>query len=308
MIPTAKHSHTAILLTYKNENILIDCGEGTQRQFKIAKISPSKLTRILLTHWHGDHILGLPGLFQTLGMNDYRKTLNIYGPRRTKHFLSLLRELVNISIPIETHEVSNKVFEIRSPQRADEFRGRASKSESNSVFETQDFIIQALPMTHGTPTLAYSFAIKTKLRLNKAKLKKLKIPHGPHMKQLQQGKSIKLNGKTINPKQVAYNEPGKKVTIILDTSPNPNTIKIAKDSDILICEASYTQKEKALAKDRHHLTAKDAATIAKKSNSKQLILTHLSQRYEHNTPPIESEAKKIFKNTRIVKDLDTIEL
>jgi len=284
MIPTAKRSHTAILLTYKNENILIDCGEGTQRQFKIAKISPSKLTRILLTHWHGDHILGLPGLLQTLGMNNYRKTLNIYGPRRTKLYFHLLKKLINISIKTEIHEVSNKVL------------------------DTKEFEIQALPMTHGTPTLAYSFAIKNKLRLNKAKLKKLKIPHSPLLKQLQQGKSIKLKGKTIAPKQVAYNEPGRKVTIILDTSPNQNTIKIAKDSDILICEASYTQKEKALARERHHLTAKDAATISKKSNSKQLILTHISQRYEHNTSPILDEAKSIFKNTKIAKDLDEIEL
>lgn len=92
MIPTIKRSHTAILLTYKNENILIDCGEGTQRQFKIAKISPSKLTRILLTHWHGDHILGLPGLLQTLGMNDYRKTLNIYGPKKNKTLLSSIKK------------------------------------------------------------------------------------------------------------------------------------------------------------------------------------------------------------------------
>lgn len=163
-------------------------------------------------------------------------------------------------------------------------------------------------MTHGIQTLAYSFIIKNKLRLNKAKLKKLKIPHSPLLKQLQQSKSIKLNGKTIKPSQVAYNEPGKKITIILDTSQNQNAIKLAKDSNILICESSFTQSEKSLAKQRHHLTAKDAAEIAKKSNSKQLILTHISQRHEHNLSPVLNEAKKIFKNTKIVKDFDEIEL
>src|SRR3989344_3210899 len=109
-VPTPKRNHTAILLQYKNENILIDCGEGTQRQFKIAEISPSKITRILITHWHGDHVLGLPGLLQTLAMQGYNKTLKLYGPKGTKHYMSLLQELVHIKIPLEVYEVENQVF------------------------------------------------------------------------------------------------------------------------------------------------------------------------------------------------------
>ena len=283
MIPTAKRSHTAILLNYKNESILIDCGEGTQRQFKIAKLSPSRLTRILLTHWHGDHVLGLPGLLETLHQSDCQRTLQIYGPRKIKDRVNQMKSLFNINTKTETTEVSNRVF------------------------ETKEFIIEAEPMQHGTPALAYSFTIKEKLRLDKAKLKKLKIPHGPHMKQLQQGRSIKLEGKTITPKQVAYKEQGRKVAFILDTKMNPNTIKIAKDADILVCEASFTEEIDSKARE-NHLTAKDAATIAKKAKVKQLILTHLSQRYDYDNKPIENEAKKIFKNTKITKDLDEIEL
>ncbi len=285
MIPSKKRSHTAILLTYKNENILIDCGEGTQRQFQIAEISPSKLTKILLTHWHGDHILGLPGLFQTLGMNDYKKTLNIYGPKKTKYYIQLIKDLVNISIPLQIHEIS-----------------------SGKVFETNDFIIEALPMSHGLPSLAFSFQIKNKLRFDKSKLKKLKIPHGPHMKELQQGKSIKLNGKTIKPSQVAYEEKGRKITFVLDTEINENAVKLAKDSDILICESSFTENEAEMAKERFHLTAKQAATIAKKANAKQLFLTHISQRYEHSPQTILNEAKKVFTNTKIANDFDKLEI
>src|SRR3989344_1806169 len=110
-IPTVKRSHTAILLQYKNENILIDCGEGTQRQFSIAKLSPSKLTRILLTHWHGDHVLGLPGLFQTLAMNDYKKTLKLYIPKGTKRYVDLISEIFKIKINLEVIEASGKFFE-----------------------------------------------------------------------------------------------------------------------------------------------------------------------------------------------------
>src|SRR3990167_8815127 len=97
-IPTKKRNHTAILLTYKNENILIDCGEGTQRQFRIAELSPAKITKILITHWHGDHILGLPGLFETLAMTKYGKTLSIYGPVGTKRFIEEINKLTKIKI------------------------------------------------------------------------------------------------------------------------------------------------------------------------------------------------------------------
>src|SRR3989344_2163562 len=92
-IPTDKRNHTAILLTYKNENILVDCGEGTQRQFRIAKLSPAKLTKILITHWHSDHTLGLPGLFQTLVMSEYSRELQLYIPKETAHFIELMKKL-----------------------------------------------------------------------------------------------------------------------------------------------------------------------------------------------------------------------
>ena len=89
-VPTAERNHTSMLLEYENENILIDCGEGTQRQFRKARINPCKITRILITHWHGDHVLGLPGLLQTLGFSEYNKTLYIYGPKGTKEFMQNL--------------------------------------------------------------------------------------------------------------------------------------------------------------------------------------------------------------------------
>src|SRR3989344_3427290 len=154
-IPTQKRSHTAILINYKNENILVDCGEGTQRQFKIAHISPSKLTKILITHWHGDHFFGLPGLLQTLAMNDYKRKLDIYGPRGTKYFIYLLKKIANIAVNLDVHEVSGKFF------------------------ENSEFFIQGAQMKHDIPTLAYSFAIKDKRRLDKKKIQKLKLPNTP---------------------------------------------------------------------------------------------------------------------------------
>ncbi len=284
-IPTKKRNHTSILLNYKNESILVDCGEGTQRQFKIAEISPSKLTRILITHWHGDHVLGLPGLFQTLAMSDYKKTLKIYGPKGTRKFIEILKNLINIKISLEINEIQTGI-----------------------LVDEREFSIQALPMTHDTPTLAYSFILKDKRRLNKEKIKKLKIPNSPLLSQLQQGKDITFNNKKISSKNVSYLEKGKKISFILDTSLNNSTIKLADKSDLLVCESSFSRKDEKQAGEYKHLTAEQAALIAKKAKVKSLILTHISQRYEHTPKIIEDEAKKIFKNVLIAKDFDVIKI
>lgn len=285
-IPTEKRNHTAIILKYKNENILIDCGEGTQRQFRKAHLNPCKLTRILITHWHGDHVLGLPGLLQTLALNNYNKTLHIYIPKGTSNYINLIFKIFVFQgeIKYEVHECN-----------------------SGKILETPDFCIEAEKMFHGTPTLAYSFAEKDKIRINKEKLKKLKI-QGKIISELQKGKDIIWNNKKIKAKDLIYMQKGKKITIIMDTSVNNNTLKIAKNSDLLITESTYAEKEANLAKERSHLTAKQAAQIAKKSKAKKLIITHISQRYENNENILLNEAKKIFKNTILAEDLMKLEV
>lgn len=280
-VPTAKRNHIAVLLNYKDENILIDCGEGTQRQFRKAKLNPCRLTRILITHWHGDHILGLPGLLQTLALNNYNKTLHIYIPRGTKHFMDLIF----------------RIFIFRG-----KIRYEIHECKPGKILETKDFIIQAEKMQHGTSTLAYSFIEKNKIKIKKEKLKKYKI-QGKIISQLQQGKNIKWHGKTIKAKGLTYLQKGKKITFIFDTKINSGCRKIAKNSDLLISEAVYSEKEKQIAGDYKHLTAKQAALIAKESKSKKLILTHISQRYENNENLILNEAKKVFKNTILSDDL-----
>jgi ribonuclease Z len=282
-IPTAKRNHTAVLLKYKSETILIDCGEGTQRQFRKIKLNPCKITRILITHWHGDHILGLPGLFQTLALSNYSKTLYIYGPKGTKRFINKIYKMFIFKnkLKLEVKEVHGKFF------------------------ENQDFYLEAASLKHGARTNGYSFVEKNKIRLNRAKLKKLKLPNSPLLKKLQQGKNIKYKGKVIKAKDITYLEKGKKITFLWDTVLCNNCQKIAKDSDLLITESTYAEKD---IKKYKHLTAKQAAKIAKKSKSKKLILTHLSQRYENNEKVILNEAKKTFKNTIIAEDLMKVEV
>jgi len=287
-IPTARRNHTAILLNYKSETILVDCGEGTQRQFRKAGINPCKLTKILITHWHGDHVLGLPGLLQTLALNGYNKTLQIYVPKNTRHYLELIFRLF--------------VFVGKIKYKIEEVEGK--------FFENDDFILEAAKMEHGTPCLAFSFIEKEKIRINKSKLEKMKIK-GKIVSELAEGKDIEWKGKKIKASELTYKEEGKKITFILDTKINENCYKIAKDSDLLISDSTFMENSengKNLAEEYKHLTAKQAGEIAKKSNSKKLLLAHLSQRYENREKEILAEARKVFKNTEIAEDLMEVEV
>jgi len=284
-IPTVKRNHTSILFNYKNENILVDCGEGTQRQFKKAGLNPCKLTKILITHWHGDHILGLPGLLQTLAFNGYNRSLFIYGPKGTK---KLMRNLLKTFIFVG--KLNLKVEEIRE--------GR--------FFENEDFYLEAKKMEHGALCLAYSFVKKGKIKIDKEKLKKVKLPEGPWLNKLKQGKDIVYKEKKYKVKDLTYKEKDKKISFVLDTSINSRIVNFVKGSDLLICEATFSHDLKDKAKKYGHLTASQAAEIAKKSKTKKLFLTHLSQRYEKNPKKLLNEAKKIFKNCFLAKDLDSI--
>ncbi len=285
-IPTAKRNHTSILFTFNGENILIDCGEGTQRQFRKAKLNPNKVNKILITHWHGDHVLGIPGLLQSMALSGYNKTLYIYGPKGTKKFMS---ELVKTFAYEKTHKIE-------------------IKEVSGKFLETKDFYIEAKSMQHGPPCNAYTIVKKSQIRIDKKKLKKSKLPNTPLLKNLKQGKNITYKGKKYLAKKLTYQTPETKVSFVLDTKDNKNIIPFVKNSNLLISEATFSKELEQQAKEHKHLTSEQAATIAKKAKVKKLILTHLSQRYENNPKQILNEAKKIFKNSFLVNDLDVIDI
>ncbi len=283
-IPSADRNPTSVLLTYEKENILVDCGEGTQRQIRKAKFNPCKITRILITHWHGDHILGIPGLLQTLALSGYNKTLFIYGPKGTKQFMKNIFKtfLFRERNKIEVEEVDGKFL------------------------ETDDFYIEAKQMTHGIPCNAYVFVKKGKLRIDKKKLAKAKLPSGPLLKKLKEGKNIIYKGKKYLAKNLTFQEGGKKISFVFDTSANKGIVPFVKNSDLLISESTFSSELEERAKKHKHLTAKQAAEIAKKAKVKKLVLTHISQRYGKQQKKILDDSKKIFKNSFVVKDLDCI--
>jgi ribonuclease Z len=288
VVPTSTRNHTAILLKYKNEDILIDCGEGTQRQFRKARLNPCRLTKILITHWHGDHVLGLPGLFQTLALNGYKKTLEIYGPRGTKQYIKeILKTFVMTKkLKMNVHDVAGTFIK-------------------NSDFKISSFLLSNHPPTNG-----YLFEESDRIRIDKSKLKKLKLNREEQTKlsQLSQGKNIQINGKTINYKNLTYRQKGKKISFILDTKTCANAKKLAKDSDLAVIESTYANEESKIAYEYEHLTAGKAAEIARQAGAKQLILTHFSQRYENKEARLLKQAQKIFRNTRLAEDLMRVEV
>lgn len=285
-VPSEKRNHTAILLTYNGENILVDCGEGTQRQFRKARLNPCKITRILLTHKHADHTLGLPGLLKTLDLTGYNKTLYIYGPKGIKKFLD--------NVFTAFGKVDNYKIEI--------------KEVVGKFFENEDFYLEAESMTHGVPCVAYSFVKKGQRRIDKDKLKKSGLPHGPLLQKLKFGKDVSHEGKKHKAKDLTFTEAGKKISFVMDTSVNSKLPKFVKGADILVSEASFSQDLDDKAKEYQHLTSKQVGEIAKKARVERLIITHLSQRFENNPKQILDEVKKVFKNAETVKDLDVVNL
>lgn len=286
-IPSAERNHTAVLLTYQGENILVDCGEGTQRQFRKAKISPTKITKLLITHWHGDHVLGIPGLLQTLAFSDYKKNLKIYGPKGTKKYMKeMLKTFVFVNkIKISVHEIDTGIF-----------------------FNEEDFYLETEKMLHGIPTLAYSFVKKGKIRIDKKKLEKNKLSQGPHLQKLKEGKDIVYNGKKYKFSDLTYIVDSKKISFILDTKINDNIIPFIKNADVVVFETAFSEDETKIASEHKHMTSKQVAESAKKANVKKIFLTHISERYKKSPKKILNEVKEKFKKAIVVNDLDVYEV
>lgn len=280
MVPTKDRNQSGVFIRYKNDGILVDCGEGMQRQFKQKGIPLSKITKILITHWHGDHVFGLPGVISTLGAEEYQKTLEIYGPRGTKRCIeNMFKAFVfDIKIKFEIYEIKETKF-----------------------FENRDFYLEALPLEHNVVTLGYSFVEKDIRHINIKKVKELGIPQGPLLGKLQNNEVINFKDKKINPKDVTYIEKGKKITIITDTVPCKNAIKLAKDADLLICESTYSSKLEEKGEAYGHMTGKQAGLVANQANAKKLVLTHFSARYK-TTHEVEEDARNVFNDSIAAKD------
>lgn len=288
MVPTKDRNVQSVYLEYDGEGILFDCGEGTQRQMNIAGINRNKVKKIFVSHWHGDHVSGIVGLIQTLGGSNNPKSLVIFGPKGTKKHVDCL--------------LGSCVFDLRVDLKVKEILSE----ELSVVDETDSYLVSAIPMVHGVPCVAYSFVEKDKRKMISSKLKKFGVS-GSDVGVLQKGGSVRVDGVLVSCDDVSKVVKGRKVCFVFDTLPNDNIYLIAKDSDLLVGESTYSFSLKSKAFEYMHMTSLEMAKIALSCGVKQLVLTHFSQRYK-SVDELEVEAKSVFSNVLMAYDFLKIKL
>ncbi len=286
--PTVKRNVSSVAIKRGSEVILFDCGEGTQRQFQKSALSYMQISKIFISHFHGDHFLGLPGLIQTMQLNDREKSLHIYGPRGIGQLTSALLSLgyFRPNYKIVAHELHD-----------------------GDVITFEGYVIKALQVKHNRlPALAY--ALEEDMRpgkFNKPKALSLGVPEGHLFSKLQKGDIVTLkDGTTITPAMVLGKpRKGRKIVISGDTIPCKSLVAFAKDANILIHDATFDASLEELAHDYGHTTTQQAATLAKEAKVERLFLTHISPRYlDYHV--LEDEARKIFKHAYVPKDFQVV--
>jgi len=287
--PTMKRNVSSLAIKRGSEILLFDCGEGTQRQFQQSNLSFMQISKIFITHFHGDHFLGLPGLIQTMQLNDRDTPLHIYGPKGmeelTDHLLTL--GYFRPSYEIISHDITN-----------------------GDEVEFEEYSIHVLKVKHNVP--AFSYCLEEQQRpgkFNKPKALELGIPEGPLFSKLQCGQTITLaNGKNITPDMIlGPSRKGRKIVISGDTMPCEEMIAFSKNADVLVHEATFDSELEDIAKDYGHTTAAQAAEIAKKADVEKLFLVHVSPRYL-DYRVLENDARKIFVQSFVPKDFQEIEI
>jgi ribonuclease Z len=286
-IPTSYRNHSAIILKAFGETMLFDCGEGTQLQMSKAKISPMKISKIFLTHFHGDHILGLPGIIQSMAFRGRKNPLHIFGPKGLINLINNIRNLGYFSLPFEIymHEVKDGI-----------------------VLEEEHYTISCCLMKHSVSNFAYKVEEKRRPKFIKEKALNLGIKPGPDFGRLQQGIPVKIEDNIIKPEQVlGKDRKGLIIAYSGDTCPSKKMIEFANDADVLIHESTFEGKYNDKAKAGFHSTSIQAAQIAKKANVKKLILTHISNRYK-NSDLLVTESRRVFENSIVAEDFMHLEV
>lgn len=287
-LPTKNRNHTSVHLKFLNHNLLFDCGEGVQRQLVLAGLSNYKVDGVFISSGHADHVLGLGGLIQTQAFLGKRDELAVCGSRAVKRLVDFY--------------AGPGFFE------EGKYAVRFVEAKPGLVFDSQDFTVSAFAQEHSCQSFGYVFEEKTDTNLDVAKLRKLGLENNPLCRTLKEKGAVEVKGKTVRIEDVSLPmRQGVKIGYCVETSPVEHAEKFVKDADILICEATYAEEMHEQAHAYGHMTAKDAARLAKKAGVGRLVLTHFSSRYD-NEKDLEAEAREIFKNTVAAKDFMRMEI
>lgn len=289
-VPTIKRSLPAVMLQLDKEQLMFDCGEGTQRQMMQAKLGFQKKLSIFITHLHGDHVLGLPGLLQTMALMNRQKMVRVYGPVGLARFLSCTQESLQfgLTFEVEIHEIS----------------------AAGVVCDDEEYTVEAYPSNHAVPSFAYAFVEKPRPgRFHPENAKAIGVPKGEAWGKLQRGETYVFpDGKVVKPQDVAdAPRNGRKFVYTGDTKPFAGFAEFAANADLLVHEATFDDALAEKAETDTHSTPSQAATQAKKASAKLLVLTHLSARYTDTTLLL-NQAKKVFPYTLIAEDLMQLNL
>ena len=314
-IPIKGRNLPSIALKYGSEILLFDCGEDVQRRFLEAGLKFNKRMKIFISHFHGDHIIGLPGLLFRFNLIDRTAPLSIFGPPNLFIYLHLHHKILGLKTkyPIKIVEIDNNSGYITEYDDITSIKSKIKiKIENRVIFESNDYSMKYALMNHSVINYAYSFIENPRPgKFHPERAKELGIPPSPLWKKMQEGNSIRFQGKIIDPLKEGIIEPklpGRKITYSGDTGPCETLIELGYNSDVLIHEATYMQELEDVAREKKHSTSLDAAKAALKMNAKQLILTHISSRYEEDTIKLFEEAKKVFNNTLLAEDLTKIKI
>lgn len=270
---------------------LFDCGEATQHQILKTPVKPRKIEKIFITHLHGDHIFGLPGLLGSRSFQGGTDELTVYGPRGIEEFLttSIRVSGTHLKYPLKIVEIAE-----------------------GTVCEDEQYTVTALPLDHGIMCLGYRIVERDRPgRLLIEKLQAENVKPGPVFKALKNGETVRLDdGRVLH--GADYLDPpqkGRIITILGDTRTCENAVILARNADYLIHEATFSKHEPEMARDYFHSTTAQAAQTAKQANAKQLILTHISSRYtDEDAKMLRAESREIFPDTVIAEDLLTIKI
>ena len=283
--PTARRGLPATLIRRGGERLLIDCGEGTQRQL-IRSVGLVDLDEIFITHFHADHVLGLPGILKTFGLQGRERPLTVYGPAGLEQLFRVLGPLIG-----------KPGFDVR-----------VEEVESGEELERDDYVIAAFSVAHRVPALGYALIEDERPgRFDERRAVELGVKPGPDFGRLQRGDSVEGDKGKVNPEQV-LGEPrrGRKIVFAGDTTPCDMTRAVAYQADLLVHEATFLHEDLARARETGHSTARQAGMLAADAEVELLALTHVSTRYP--AAPLRDEAREEFKRTIVPRDFDRVEI
>ena len=293
MMPTKDRNPLSVALEHEAEIFLFDCAEGTQRQIKTMKLHIGKIRKIFISHWHGDHTLGLTGLIQTLSNTDNIERIEIHGPKDTKKFVN--------------HMLKSTIFDSKIEIKT--FEHNPKENEIISIIKNNKYEIKCASLQHSTPCIGYSYKQKDTLNVDLKKLKQIapELEQSPLLARAKMNLAIESEGKTIKPEDITYKKEGIKISLVFDTRPCTGINLLSKNADYLVIEATHMQKHAQKAEETDHMSAHESAQAAIDNNVKNLIITHFSQRYK-DVKEIEEEAREIFENTTSTQDLMTLKI